>query len=238
MDVDQGKVVKGRKFQDIKEVADPFELAKKYVADGADELVFYDITAFKNRSIFFDTIEKIAKEVPIPFIVGGGIRTLEDIQKLFDIGADKVSINSIAVENPQFIKEAADKFGSERILLSMDVQQVGPSKWSVFNKGGLEDTGVDAIEWAIQGEKLGAGEIVLNSIDGDGEKDGYSLELTRTIADAVNIPIIASGGAGTMEHFHTVLTEGKADAALAASVFHYEEINIKDLKEYLNEKVN
>jgi len=238
MDVDQGKVVKGRKFQDIKEVADPFELAKKYVADGADELVFYDITAFKNRSIFFDTIEKIAKEVPIPFIVGGGIRILEDIQKLFDIGADKVSINSIAVENPQFIKEAADKFGSERILLSMDVQQVGPSKWSVFNKGGLEDTGVDAIEWAIQGEKLGAGEIVLNSIDGDGEKDGYSLELTRTIADAVNIPIIASGGAGTMEHFHTVLTEGKADAALAASVFHYEEINIKDLKEYLNEKVN
>lgn len=233
MDVDQGRVVKGRKFQDIKEVADPYELAKKYVAEGADELVFYDITAFKNRAIFFDTIEKIAKEVTIPFIVGGGIRVLDDIQKLFDIGADKVSINSIAVENPQFIKEAADRFGSERVILSMDVQQIGPSKWSIFNKGGREDTGIDAIEWAIHGEKLGAGEIVLNSIDGDGEKDGYSLALTRTIAEAVNIPIIASGGAGKMEHFHTILTEGKADAALAASVFHYDEIKIKELKDYL-----
>lgn len=238
MDVDQGRVVKGRKFQDIKEVADPYELAKKYVAQGADELVFYDITAFKNRAIFFDTIEKIAKEVTIPFIVGGGIRVLDDIQKLFDIGADKVSINSIAVENPQFIKEAADRFGSERVILSMDVQQVGPSKWSVFNKGGREDTGIDAIEWAIQGEKLGAGEIVLNSIDGDGEKDGYSLELTRTIAEAVNIPIIASGGAGKMEHFHTILTEGKADAALAASVFHYDEIKIKELKDYLGKSIS
>lgn len=238
MDVDQGRVVKGRKFQDIKEVADPYELAKKYVAQGADELVFYDITAFKNRTIFFDTIEKIAKEVTIPFIVGGGIRVLDDIQKLFDIGADKVSINSIAVENPQFIKEAADRFGSERVILSMDVQQVGPSKWSVFNKGGREDTGIDAIEWAIQGEKLGAGEIVLNSIDGDGEKDGYSLELTRTIAEAVNIPIIASGGAGKMEHFHTILTEGKADAALAASVFHYDEIKIKELKDYLGKSIS
>jgi len=236
LDVDKGKVVKGRKFEDVKEVADPFELAKKYVADGADELVFYDITAFENRAIFFDTIEKIAKEVPIPFIVGGGIRTLDDIQKLFDIGADKVSINSIAVQNPEFIRQAAERFGSERVLLSMDVKQIGPSKWTIFVKGGREDTGMDAIEWAIRGEQLGAGELVVNSIDGDGEKDGYSLELTRTISEAVKIPIIASGGAGRMEHFQTILTEGKASAALAASVFHYEEINIKELKNYLQTK--
>ena len=236
LDVDNGKVVKGRKFENIKEIADPLELAKKYVQDGADELVFYDITAFENRSIFFDTIESIAKEVTIPFIVGGGIRTLDDIQKLLDIGADKVSINSIAVENPTFIEQAAQRFGSKRIILSMDVKQVGPSKWTIFVQGGRKDTGMDAIEWALRVEQLGAGELVVNSIDGDGEKEGYSMELTRTIAEAVEIPVIASGGAGTMEHFQTVLTEGKADAALAASVFHYEEINIAKLKDFLKTK--
>lgn len=236
LDVDNGKVVKGRKFENIKEIADPLELAKKYVLDGADELVFYDITAFENRSIFFDTIESIAKEVTIPFIVGGGIRTLDDIQKLLDIGADKVSINSIAVENPTFIEQAAQRFGSKRIILSMDVKQVGPSKWTIFVQGGRKDTGMDAIEWALRVEQLGAGELVVNSIDGDGEKEGYSMELTRTIAEAVEIPVIASGGAGTMEHFQTVLTEGKADAALAASVFHYEEINIAKLKDFLKTK--
>jgi len=234
LDVDKGRVVKGRKFKNVEDVADPLELAKKYVQDGADELVFYDITAStENRTVFTGIIEQIAKEVPIPFTVGGGIRTLEDIQNILDAGADKVSINSAAITNRSFIEEAAKRFGSERIILSIDVKQVGPSKWSIFERGGQKDTGIDAIEWAIKGEAQGAGELVVNSIDGDGEKDGYSLELTRRIAEAVSIPVIASGGAGTMAHFETILTEGKADAALAASVFHYEEINIVELKDYL-----
>ncbi|MCZ2257844.1 imidazole glycerol phosphate synthase subunit HisF [Sporosarcina sp. G11-34] len=234
LDVDKGRVVKGKRFQNIEDVADPLELAKKYVQDGADELVFYDITAStENRSLFLDAVEKIAKEVPIPFTVGGGIRTLQDIQNVLDAGADKVSINSIAVEDPSIIQQASEKFGSDKIILSMDVQKVGPSKWSIFVRGGNKDTGMDAIEWAVRGEQLGAGELVVNSIDGDGVKDGYDVELLRTIAEAVNIPIVASGGAGTKEHFVTVLTEGKSDAALAASVFHYGEINITELKKYL-----
>lgn len=234
LDVDKGRVVKGRKFENIQDVADPLSLAKKYVADGADELVFYDITAStENRALFIDMIKELAKVIPIPFIVGGGIRTVEDIGKLFDAGVDKVSINSAVIQNPLIIKEAAAKFGTGRIILSMDVKQVGPSEWSVFSHGGKKDTGIDAITWAVQGEQLGAGEIVVNSIDGDGEKDGYSMELTQAIAEAVHIPVIASGGAGKMEHFQTVLTEGKADAALAASVFHYGEINISELKDYL-----
>ena len=237
LDVDKGRVVKGRKFKNIEDVADPVELAKKYVKDGADELVFYDITAStENRTVFTGIIERLAKEVPIPFTVGGGIRTLEDIQKVLDAGADKVSINSAAITNQSFIEEAAKRFGSERIVLSIDVKQIGPSKWTIYARGGQKDTGIDAIKWAIQGEALGAGELVVNSIDGDGEKDGYSLELTRRIAEAISIPVVASGGAGTMEHFETILTEGKADAALAASVFHYEEINIVELKDYLRTK--
>ena len=234
LDVDKGRVVKGKKFKNIEDVADPLALAKKYVEDGADELVFYDITASsENRPVFTKLIAEIAKEVPIPFTVGGGIRTLEDIQNVLDAGADKVSINSVTLDNPSFIEQAAKRFGSERIVLSMDVQQIAPSKWSIFARGGQKDTGLDAIEWAIQGEALGAGELVVNSIDGDGEKDGYSLELTKTIAEAVTIPVVASGGAGAIAHFQTVLTEGKADAALAASVFHYDEINIRALKDYL-----
>lgn len=234
LDVDKGRVVKGRKFKNVEDVADPLELAKKYVQQGADELVFYDITAStENRTVFTNIIEKIAKEVPIPFTVGGGIRTLEDIQIVLDAGADKVSINSAVITNQSFIKEAATRFGSERIILSIDVKQVGPSKWSIYARGGQKDTGIDAIEWALQGEALGAGELVVNSIDGDGEKEGYSLELTRKIAEAVSIPVIASGGAGAMAHFKTILSEGKADAALAASVFHYDEINIVELKKYL-----
>lgn len=234
LDVDKGRVVKGKKFKNIEDVADPLELAKKYVQDGADELVFYDITASsENRPVFTKLIGEIAKEVPIPFTVGGGIRTLEDIKNVLDAGADKVSINSVTLDNPGFIEQAAKRFGSERIVLSMDVQQIAPAKWSVFARGGQKDTGLDAIEWAIQGEAFGAGELVVNSIDGDGEKDGYSLELTKTIAEAVTIPVVASGGAGKMAHFQTILTEGKADAALAASVFHYDEINIRALKDYL-----
>lgn len=234
MDVDNRKVVKGKKFLDVQEVADPLELAKKYVEDGADELVFYDISAStKNRDMFLDLIEEIAKEVPIPFIVGGGIRTIEDIKKILSIGGDKVSINSAALLNPGLIREAAEQFGSERIMLSMDVKRTGPGKWTVFAKGGMEDTGVDAIEWAIKGEQLGAGELVVNSIDEDGVKDGYDIELNKAMAEAVSIPIVASGGAGKPEHFAEVLSEGKASAALAASVFHFDEIQIGELKTYL-----
>lgn len=237
MDVDNRKVVKGKKFLDVQEVADPLELAKKYVADGVDELVFYDISASTtNRDMFLDLIEEIAKEVPIPFIVGGGIRTIEDVDKILSIGGDKVSINSAALLNPMLIQEAAEKFGSDRIILSMDVKKAGPGKWSVFAKGGMEDTGLDAIEWATKGEKLGAGELVVNSIDEDGVKAGYDIELCKAIAAAVGIPIVASGGAGKPEHFAQVLTEGKASAALAASVFHFEEIHIGELKKYLEEQ--
>lgn len=234
LDVDNRKVVKGKKFLDVQEVADPLTLAKKYVADGADELVFYDISAStKNRDMFLDLIEEIAKEVPIPFIVGGGIRTLEDVDKVFAVGGNKISINSAALTNPELIKEVADKYGSERVMLSMDVRQTGEGKWSVYARGGMEETGIDAIEWAKKMESLGAGELVVNSIDEDGVKNGYNIELNRAMAEAVNIPIIASGGAGKLEDFKEVLTEGKADAALAASVFHFNEINIRDLKNYL-----
>jgi len=237
MDVDNRKVVKGKKFLNVQEVADPLELAKKYVEDGADELVFYDISAStKNRGMFLDLIEEIAKEVPIPFIVGGGIRTIEDIEKVFSIGGDKVSINSAALQNPELIREAARKFGSERVMLSMDVKKTGPGKWSVFAKGGMEETEIDAIEWAKKGEQLGAGELVINSIDGDGVKEGYDIELYKALAAAVDIPIVASGGAGKLEDFAEVLTEGKASAALAASVFHFDEINIVEVKTYLEEQ--
>ncbi|WP_432357885.1 imidazole glycerol phosphate synthase subunit HisF [Sporosarcina sp. UB5] len=237
MDVDNRKVVKGKKFLDVIEVADPLTLAKKYVEDGADELVFYDISAStKNRDMFLDLIEEIAKEVPIPFIVGGGIRTIDDVEKILSIGGDKVSINSAALLNPKLIQEAAVKFGSERIILSMDVKKTGSEKWNVFAKGGMEDTGLDAIEWAKQGEKLGAGELVVNSIDEDGVKDGYDIELYKAMAAAVSIPVVASGGAGKREHFVDVLTEGKASAALAASVFHFDEINVGELKTFIEEQ--
>ncbi|MHC8517442.1 imidazole glycerol phosphate synthase subunit HisF [Sporosarcina sp. ITBMC105] len=237
MDVDNRKVVKGKKFLDVQEVADPLTLAKKYVADGADELVFYDISAStKNRGMFLDLIEEIAKEVPIPFIVGGGIRTIEDVEKIFSLGGNKVSINSAALTNPSLIQQVAERFGSEKVMLSMDVRKTGPGKWTVFAKGGMEETAIDAIEWAIKGEQLGAGELVVNSIDEDGVKDGYDIELNKAMAEAVNIPIVASGGAGKLEHFAEVLTEGKADAALAASVFHFEEVNIGELKAYLQQQ--
>ncbi|MFS0574735.1 imidazole glycerol phosphate synthase subunit HisF [Sporosarcina sp. 179-K 3D1 HS] len=237
LDVDNRKVVKGKKFLDVQEVADPLTLAKKYVADGADELVFYDISAStKGRGMFLDLIEEIAKEVPVPFIVGGGIRTIEDVEKILSIGGDKVSINSAALKDPSIIEEAAKKFGSECVILSMDVSEVGPSKWNVFAKAGMEDTGIDAIEWAKKGEQLGAGALVVNCIDQDGVKDGYNLELNRAMAEAVHIPIVASGGAGKPEHFRDVFTEGKADVALAASVFHYGDIHIRNLKNYLAEQ--
>ncbi|GAA0604415.1 imidazole glycerol phosphate synthase subunit HisF [Virgibacillus siamensis] len=236
LDVDRGRVVKGRKFKNIKDVADPVELAKKYNQAGADELVFYDITASsEERNIFLDVVQNVAAEIAIPFSVGGGIRSVDDIHRTLRAGADKVSINSAAVKDPQILTDAAMKFGSQCIVLSIDAKAVSTNKWQVYINGGRTDTGMDAIEWAMDGEKRGAGEIVINAIDTDGEKNGYNLELTRAISEHVNIPVIASGGAGTMGHFSNVLKTGGADAALAASVFHYGEINIAELKDFLSE---
>jgi len=236
LDVRAGRVVKGAKFQNIMDVDDPVLLAEKYSELGADELVFYDITASnEGRDIFIDVVEKTAEQVHIPFTVGGGIRTIEDFRKVLKAGADKVSVNSAAVKNPDLIREAAEKFGSQCVVLSIDAKKRDDGKWTVFINGGRIDTGMDAVEWALEGERLGAGEIVLNAIDTDGVKTGYSLDITAEIASRVNIPVVASGGAGTMEHFLEVFTKGKADAALAASVFHFGEIDIKQLKRYLRE---
>ena len=235
LDVDHGRVVKGVKFQGLQDVDDPVELAKHYSDIGADELVFYDITASnEEREIFLDVVEKTAYNVYIPFTVGGGIRTIDDFNKVLRAGADKVSVNSAAVKNPQLITEAALKFGSQCVVLSIDAKRSGDS-WEVYVNGGRTPTGIDAVEWAVRGEKAGAGELVLNSIDADGVKTGLDLELNRVISESVTLPVIASGGAGTKEHFLEVFREGKADAGLAASVFHFGEIDIRELKKYLKE---
>ena len=235
LDVDPGRVVKGVKFQGLQDVDDPVELAKHYSDIGADELVFYDITASnEEREIFLDVVEKTAYNVYIPFTVGGGIRTIDDFNKVLRAGADKVSVNSAAVKNPQLITEAALKFGSQCVVLSIDAKRSGDS-WEVYVNGGRTPTGIDAVEWAVRGEKAGAGELVLNSIDADGVKTGFDLELNRVISESVTLPVIASGGAGTKEHFLEVFREGKADAGLAASVFHFGEIDIRELKKYLKE---
>ncbi len=237
LDVNKGRVVKGKKFQNIKDVADPAALAKKYNADLVDELVLYDITAStEGRDIFLDVVENVASVTEVPFTVGGGIRALADIEQVLTAGADKVSINSAAIKNPDFIREAAEAFGSKTIVFAMDAKQIAPNKWTVHAQGGRVDTGIDAIAWAIRGEILGAGEIVVNAIDEDGAKTGYNLALTKKIADAVKIPVVASGGAGNMEHFKEVLEHTGADAALAASVFHYGEIEIPALKQYLKKE--
>lgn len=233
LDVDKGRVVKGKQFQNIKDVDDPVRLAKAYTEAGADELVFYDISATsENRKIFISTIEKIAQEISIPFTVGGGIASVGDFTEVLRAGADKVSVNSAAVRDPSIINKAAMKFGRQCVVLSMDVKR-NKESWNVYINGGRIDTQIDAINWAKEGERLGAGEIVLNSIDMDGVKDGFDISLTRIISENVNIPVIASGGAGKSVDFYRILDEGKADAALAASVFHYGSINIKELKEYL-----
>lgn len=236
LDVDHGRVVKGKKFKDIKDVADPVELGRYYSEQGADELVFYDITAtYEDRDIFINIVENVAEAIRIPFTIGGGISKVEDFRRVLMAGADKVSVNSSAVKNPQLIKDAALKFGTQCVVLSIDAKRNNHGSWDVYVKGGRENTGIDAIQWAKQGQTLGAGEICINSIDADGVKKGYDLELNRILSNTLTIPIIASGGAGKMQDFAEVFEVG-ADAALAASVFHYKEIPICDLKNYLYEQ--
>lgn len=235
LDVNNGRVVKGVNFVDLKDAGDPVEIAKAYDKAGADELVFLDITASSDRrNTVVDMVRKVAETVFIPFTVGGGIRTVDDFRALLREGADKISINSSAIDTPNLISDAADKFGSQCVVVAIDAKKrADGGGWNIYKHGGRIDVGIDALEWAHKVEKLGAGEILLTSMDCDGTKAGYDLELTRAVAEAVNIPVIASGGAGNLEHFYDALTDGKADAALAASLFHYKELEIKEVKEYL-----
>ncbi|RKO66977.1 imidazole glycerol phosphate synthase subunit HisF [Desulfofundulus salinus] len=237
LDVTDGRVVKGTNFLNLRDAGDPVELAALYDREGADELVFLDITASaRGRKTVLDMVYRTAGEVFIPFTVGGGIGSLEDIRAILSAGADKVSINTAAVKNPRLVAEAAQRFGSQCIVVAIDARRVGEAKWEVYIHGGRTPTGIDAVQWARQVEALGAGEILLTSMDRDGTKDGYDLELTRTVARAVNIPVIASGGVGTLEHIAQGLTTGEADAALAASIFHFGEYSIRQVKEYLKER--
>lgn len=237
LDVNRGRVVKGVNFVDLKDAGDPVEIARAYDAAGADELVFLDITAScENRDTVTDMVRAVASSVFIPFTVGGGIRTVDDFKKLLREGADKISVNSAAIDRPQLIAEAAEKFGSQCVVVAIDARRRDDGGWNIYKHGGRLDTGIDAVWWAKKVEALGAGEILLTSMDCDGTKAGYDLELTQTVADAVNIPVIASGGAGTLEHFYEAFTKGKADAVLAASLFHYKELEIGQVKDYLAEK--
>ncbi len=237
LDIKDGLVVKGIRFKQLQIAGDPLDLAKRYNSEGADELVFLDITASEEkRKLMVDLAERIAKHVFIPFTIGGGITSIEDIEMILKRGADKISMNTAAVKNPGLIGQAAERFGSQCIVLAMDVKQVSKGCWKVYILGGKERTSLDAVEWARQAVSLGAGEILLTSMDTDGTLDGFDLEITRMISEAVSVPVIASGGGGKMHHFKDALTLGKADAVLAASVFHYDEIRINDLKRYLSEK--
>ena len=234
LDVTGGRVVKGVNFVDLKDAGDPVEIAAAYDKEGADELVFLDITASSdNRRTVVDMVARVAERVFIPFTVGGGIRSVEDFRQLLREGADKISINSAALNTPRLISDAADKFGSQCVVVAIDARRRPEGGYTVYKNGGRIDMGLDAVEWAMEAERLGAGEILLTSMDCDGTKAGYDNELTRLVAENVSVPVIASGGAGNQEHFYDVLTEGRADAALAASLFHYKELKIKDLKRYL-----
>ena len=235
LDVNQGRVVKGVNFVNLQDAGDPVEIAAAYDREGADELVFLDITASSDeRNTVTEMVEAVAKQVFIPFTVGGGIRTVEDFRRILNAGADKVAVNSAAIKRPELIREAAEIFGSQCVVCAIDAKRRDDkSGWDVYLNGGRVNTGIDALEWAKQAEKLGAGEILLTSMDCDGTKAGYDLELTKKISENAKIPVIASGGAGTMEHFLDAFREGKADAVLAASLFHFKEIEINDLKKYL-----
>ena len=238
LDVNAGRVVKGVNFVNLIDAGEPVEIAKAYDKAGADEVVFLDITASSdNRNTVVDMVRRVAEEVFIPFTVGGGIRTVDDFKKILREGADKVAVNSAAIMNPNLIAEAADKFGSQCVVLAIDAKRrEDGSGWNVYKNGGRVDMGIDAVEWAMKADRLGAGEILLTSMDCDGTKAGYDLELTRIISENVSVPVIASGGAGTKEHFLEALTVGKADAALAASLFHFKELEIMELKQYLTEQ--
>ncbi|MGL6198753.1 MAG: imidazole glycerol phosphate synthase subunit HisF [Lachnospiraceae bacterium] len=238
LDVHNGRVVKGVNFVDLQDAGDPVEIGAAYDRAGADELVFLDITATSDaRETVVDMVRRVAEQVFIPFTVGGGIRTVDDFRAILREGADKVSINSSAINTPELISQAAEKFGSQCVVVAIDAKRrQDGSGWNIFKNGGRVDVGIDAVEWARKVEQLGAGEILLTSMDGDGTKAGYDLEITRVIAENVGIPVIASGGAGTLEHFYEALTIGKADAALAASLFHFKELEIREVKQYLRER--
>jgi len=232
LDIRDGRVVKGTNFENVADVANPIDLAKQYDVDQADTLFLLDITG-KDKEQFLQLVKDIKAAISMPLYVGGGIRSVADVEAALAAGANKVSITSAAIDNPDLIKNATETCGTDTVVLSIDAKKVADNKWQAFTSGGKKDSGLDVIEWAKRGEQLGASEILLNSIDADGVKEGYDIELNKAVAEAVNIPVIASGGAGEMEHFTSVLSDGKANAALAASVFHYDEINITDLKEYL-----
>lgn len=238
LDIKDGRVVKGIQFVNLKDAGDPADVAAAYDKAGADEVVFLDITASAdNRATQLDWVRQVAGRLFIPFTVGGGIRTVDDFKEILREGADKISINSAAIINPQLISDAADKFGSQCVVVAIDAKRrADGSGWNIYKNGGRVDMGMDAVEWAAKAERLGAGEILLTSMDCDGTKEGYDLELTKAVAETVSIPVIASGGAGKLEHFYDALTEAKAEAVLAASLFHYKELEIRQVKEYLLEK--
>ncbi len=237
LDVDDGRVVKGVQFVDILDAGDPVEVARRYDEQGADELVFLDITASSdNRETMVHVVEEVASQVFIPLTVGGGIRELSDIRRMLNAGADKVGINTTAVNNPEFVRQAAERFGSQCIVVAIDAKQVGDNKWEIFTHGGRKPTGIDAVEWAKKMADFGAGEILLTSMDRDGTRDGYDLALTRAISEAVSVPVIASGGVGTLEHLADGVIEGKADAVLAASIFHFGHHTVQEAKDAMSER--
>lgn len=237
LDIKDGRVVKGINFVNLRDAGNPADVAAAYTEAGADEVVFLDITASAdNRATQLEWVRQVASKLFVPFTVGGGIRTVDDFKAILREGADKISVNSAAIMTPQLVADAADKFGSQCVVVAIDAKRKASGGWSVYKNGGRVDVGLDAVEWAREVERLGAGEILLTSMDGDGTKAGYDLELTKAVADAVDIPVIASGGAGTLEHFYEALAQAGAEAVLAASLFHYKELEIRQVKEYLRER--